>query len=56
MPKKAKRLKWHSQNFVRNKRETRVRMLSRSGRGEKKRFAPGTFEKSSKYARLLKKK
>ena len=33
-------------------------MLSRSRRGEKKkkRFAPGTFEKSSKYASLLKKK
>jgi hypothetical protein len=33
---KVKSLKWHSQNIVRNKRETRVKMLSRSGRGDKK--------------------
>lgn len=33
---KVKSLKWHSQNFVRNKKETRVRMLSRSGKGGKK--------------------
>jgi hypothetical protein len=52
---KVKSLKWHSQNFVRNKREIRVRMLSRSGRREKKDSLRGPLKKSSKYASLLKK-